>query len=55
MPTFRENKNFIDSLISQNLLDEAIDWIQSSMAPQEVFTKSQLEEWAIYNGFVKEE
>jgi hypothetical protein len=37
------------------LLDDAAEWIQKCLAPEDVFTTDQLVEWARNNGFVEEE
>jgi hypothetical protein len=36
-------------------VDDAIDVIQRSFSPDEIFEASELEEWAEDNGYVKEE
>jgi hypothetical protein len=36
-------------------LDDATQWIQDNLAPDDVFTEEQLETWAEENGFVKGE
>jgi len=51
MTTSKEDRDFIESVISQSLLEEAIDWIASHMSPEEVFPDSDLELWAKDNGF----
>lgn len=53
MASYNERKKFISDLMPDDLLDEAIDWIKSNMSPDDVFDKSQLEEWAKDNGFVE--
>lgn len=55
MATYNENKDFLRAMIPEDLLDEAIDWINDHMEPEEVFKNSALEDWAEENGFVKEE
>ena len=55
MASYKENKQFLSSVINENLLDEAINWIKSNMNPDDVFDEDQLEEWAKDNGFVESE
>ena len=51
----RDSKNFIDSLIDRDLLQEAINWIGSNLEPEDVFSEKQLEEWAENNDYFKED
>lgn len=47
MATIRRNNEFTDHVISRdNLLDEAIDWISKTLAPDEVFSDEDLKEHA---------
>jgi len=41
-----DNHNFRESLIPYNLLDDAIDWVQKNLSPEDVFTEEQLKSWA---------
>lgn len=50
MATFKENQDFINAVIGEDLLDTAIDHLQNTMLPGEVFTEVQLTEWCIENG-----
>lgn len=50
----RLEKDFVDSVVSSNLLAEAIDWIQSNLEPEDVFSEKQLGDWAAENDYVKE-
>ena len=52
MSTFQEDKKFIESVISTSLLEDSINWIQSNMCPEDVFTEQQLEDWAKSKGMV---
>ena len=36
-------------------MNDIIQWIKDNLEPQEVFSESQLEEWAKNNGFVEEQ
>ena len=56
MATWRQNKDFreaslLDDLLD-DLLDKAIEWIKSNMSPEDVFDDEQLEEWANTNAFI---
>lgn len=50
-----QNRDFIDAVISQYLLDEAIDYIAFNYKPEDVFSDEQLDEWAKDNGYYNEE
>lgn len=54
MAAYTDNKKFADAILPQYLLDEAIQWIQSNMEPEDVFSNKQLEQWAIDSGYVSE-
>ena len=51
------NDDFAKEVISlpQYLLDDAVNWIQNCLDPDDVFTGEQLTEWAKNNGFVEED
>jgi hypothetical protein len=49
------NTDFIDSIINQDLLDCAVNWIGDNLLPEEVFEESLLEDWAETNGWVRKE
>lgn len=55
MATIKQNRDFIEVIIMTDLLDEAIDWIQSNLGPEDVFSELDLKNWAIENGFIKDE
>jgi len=42
---------FLSTVISNALLEEAIDWIKSNLNPEDVFDEKDLEFWAYENGF----
>lgn len=46
MTSSYQDSRFIQSVISQRLLEESIDWIKSNMEPEDVFDSSQLISWA---------
>lgn len=44
--TYRQDKEFLEELIPETLLEKAIEWIKSNMEPQDVFEEEQLMDWA---------
>jgi hypothetical protein len=44
-----DEKEFLQSLIVNNVLGEAIDWINANLSPEDVFDESDLIEWADEN------
>jgi len=40
--------------MSTTSLDSAIEWMQSQLDPDDVFTEKQLENWAESNGYTKD-
>jgi len=44
-----DEKEFLDSLIVGNVLQEAIDWINANLSPEDVFDRADLVEWADEN------
>lgn len=54
MPTSAEDRKFKDSVVGE-LLENAMQWIGENMNCDEVFSESKLQEWALANGFIKEE
>lgn len=55
MATVSENRDFVSMVIGDSLLDEAIDYIQSNLDPEDVFESSDLEYWAERNDYKKED
>ncbi len=55
MASYSENKMFAEEILQRYPLDTAIDFIQTTMEPEDVFSDFKLSEWAIDNGFVKKE
>tara|TARA_R110000824_G_scaffold526_1_gene3308 strand:+ start:1088 stop:1261 length:174 start_codon:yes stop_codon:yes gene_type:complete len=51
MTTHTQDKEFINSVIGSSLLEEAIQWIQSNMGPEDVFSEDDLADWAESNGY----
>ena len=62
MPTNRQETDFakvmkdnVDEVkMSTTSLDSAIEWMQSQLDPDDVFTEKQLENWAESNGYTKD-
>jgi hypothetical protein len=52
--SWKQEKDFRDAMISDKLLEEAIGWIRSNLAPEDVFKDDQLGEWAKDMGYTKE-
>ena len=50
----QQDKDFIDAVIPTDLLEEAIEWINRYMEPEEVFREDDLIAWAKDNGFVED-
>ncbi|MDY0227248.1 MAG: hypothetical protein RBR38_10505 [Desulfomicrobium apsheronum] len=51
----KQERDFIESIMPQYMLGEAINWIRANLSPEDVFTVNELEELADYNGYgVKE-
>jgi len=55
MVSWRDNKNFVNSVLGSNVLEDAVEWIKNNLQPDEVFTEDELGTWAYENGFLKEE
>jgi hypothetical protein len=51
MTTSKQDNDFINAVISNVLLEEAIEWISSNMDPEDVFSRSDLSYWAEHNGY----
>jgi len=47
----QQDQAFIRDVISDRILEEAIEWIKTNMEPDEVFDEKDLEFWAYENGF----
>ena len=54
MTTAREDADFIKTIISDLLLEKAIEWIVANLSPEDVFSRGQLAWWAKNNNFIKE-
>lgn len=53
--TSLQDKDFIATVIPSLLLETAIDWISSNLAPEDVFSEDDLDTWAVDSGYVKSE
>jgi hypothetical protein len=54
MVKYQQEQEFL-ALQEKLSLDEVIDWIANNLAPEDVFAVFILEDWALDNGFTKEE
>lgn len=52
MAGYRENNDFVNAILPRYFLDDAIEWIQENMNPEDVFSDEKLKEWAENNGLV---
>ena len=53
--TSNEDKDFISAMISSVLLEQAADYIADNFESEDVYPAEKLRDWALDNGFVKEE
>lgn len=53
--TATQDRDFIDNVITQCLLEKSIDWIHVNLSPEEVFSTTTLGAWAEDNGYVEKE
>jgi len=51
MITTKNEREFASALLPASLLEAAVGWIQNNLAPEEVFNKQELVDWAQQNGF----
>lgn len=51
--TNSQELDFIQSVISRDMLSDAIEWIAKNLNPQDVFDDSDLDSWAEDNGYIK--
>ena len=52
--TVKEDREFLESVISTSLLEDAIDFIKDKYPADEVYGRDVIEDWALDNGFVRE-
>lgn len=43
--TSKQDDDFLAAVVSGSLLEDAIDWIQTNLSPEDVFTVDELERW----------
>jgi len=55
MITSGDENEFKNMVVPDSLLEDAVEWIKSSLSPDDVFPKDELVIWAENNGFIKEE
>lgn len=48
---YEEKMNFLKSVISEDLLADALDWVRANLNPDDVFDEDDLRIWAKENGF----
>lgn len=62
MPTTKQDRDFAESMqgnideikMSLTTLDNAVEWMQDNLQPEDVFDEKHLVAWAESNGYVKE-
>jgi predicted nucleic acid-binding Zn-ribbon protein len=47
MTTSKQDREFIETVVSSSLLDMSIGWIGSNLSPSDVFSNEALEQWAV--------
>jgi hypothetical protein len=52
--TSKQNSSFVDTVMVNAPLDEAVEWINNNLDPKDVFDEAKLEAWAENNGYKKE-
>uniref|UniRef100_A0A6M3KFZ1 Uncharacterized protein n=1 Tax=viral metagenome TaxID=1070528 RepID=A0A6M3KFZ1_9ZZZZ len=55
MTTVKQDQEFVKHLISEELLEIAIEWIADNLEPEDVFSEKALIEWAKSAGFIEDE
>jgi hypothetical protein len=51
MITYSQNREFLVSVVGDDALDDAIEWIGHNLIPEDVFSVDVLTEWAYENGY----
>lgn len=55
-PRRSDNESFVSYVFNVDyLLEDAVLWFQDNYSPDDVFTIDTLNDWALNNGFVREE
>lgn len=55
MTTTRQDQDFIRTVISEALLEDAISWISRNMSPEDVFDDRALATWAEDRDYIRRE
>lgn len=50
-----QDRDFIATIIPGNLLEEAIEFVKNTFDAEDLYGKEYMEEWALDNGFIKED
>ena len=50
-----EDQDFVKSVISETLLEQAAEYIADNFPPEDVYPVQKLRDWAIDNGWVEKE
>ena len=53
--TSKQDRDFLESVISSSLLEDALSWIEENMEPADVFSEKVLEAWAVGRGMTLED
>lgn len=53
MATAQQNRDFANDLLPNDPLNTAIEWIEATLSPEDVFDATALVAWAEKNGYVK--
>lgn len=57
MPTEEQKRSFVLMLIKHvhyASLEYSLQWMQSNLEPEDIFSEKQLSNWAEANGYIKE-
>ncbi len=49
-----QDRQFIASVVSTSLLEDALAWIAFNLNPEDVFSDDELDSWARANGYTHE-
>ena len=52
--SWKQNEDFIKAIIRPTFLNETIEWIKQNLDIEDVYTVTELEEWAEESGYTKE-
>ncbi len=50
----QKQREFRADVISESLLQDAVNWISANVPPEEVYCDADLSHWAERNGYVKD-